>query len=53
MGPRALLKYMASALLSGWRGSYGWVSYDRIGYNGGFHPTLQRWRGCAGRQDED
>jgi alpha-beta hydrolase superfamily lysophospholipase len=35
------------------RGSYGWVSYDRIGGHGCFHPTVRRWRGCAGRQGGD
>jgi hypothetical protein len=40
-------------LWSGWRGSYGWVSYDRISYHGGFHLTSQRGRGCAGRQNGD
>jgi hypothetical protein len=41
MGPRASVKHMASVVV-GLAGSSGWVSYDRIGYPGGFHPTSQR-----------
>ena len=42
MGPRASVKHMASVCGRAGGGSSGWVSYDRIGYNGGFHPTSQR-----------
>jgi hypothetical protein len=54
MGPEGLGQAHGEHSWSGRRrGSYGWIGYARIGYNGGFHPTVQRWRGCAGRQVED
>jgi hypothetical protein len=41
-GPEGLGQAHGKRLWSGWRGLLGWVSYDRIGYHGGFHPTSQR-----------